>query len=268
MIEEIELEKVNLTKLLPDNILELFPENLILAALRGSLSHNTFIPDDQPNSTDDIDLIGVFMAPVNKYIGLDRPKETVEKFEGKFDLVSYEFMKTMKMLLKGNPNVFTLLWLKEDHYLYKNFYGRALVDNRNLFVSKRVYRAFSKYGENELRNINKTEFNGYMGAKRKKLVEKYHYDVRHASHCIRLLTMGMEFAQTGKLQVYRTKDAQELIDIKSGKWKLEDVKELALYRFMEAEAAYKKCDLPEEPDYDAVNKMTIEIMQDYILGST
>ena len=247
-----------------NKLIEMFPDNLILSSYRGSISHNTFIHNDHPNSTDDIDLMGVFFAPEDHYIGLNKSRETVEKYINAYDIVSYEFIKTITMLLKGNPNVFPLLWLKTDHYLYKNFYGRALIDNRDLFTSKHVYKRFAKYAENELRNTNKIEFHGYMGKKRKKLVETYLYDCKHASHCIRLLTMGIEFAQTGNLQVYRTHDAQELIDIKLGKWTLEEVKELAADKFSDAGKIFQNSDLPDEPNFELVNKLTKEILYDYL----
>ena len=42
------------------------------------------------------------------------------------------------------------------------------------------------------------------------MVWKYQYDVKNAAHLIRLLRMGTEFLETGRLQVYRTTDADEL----------------------------------------------------------
>ena len=54
---------------------------------------------------------------------------------------------------------------------------------------------------------------GYMGEKRKRLVEKFGYDTKNASHLIRLLRMGMEFLVDGELHVER-EDAKELLRIK------------------------------------------------------
>ena len=250
-----------------EQILDLFPQHTSLVMYRGSVSHNTFVPPEQPNSSDDVDLMGVYFAPVLKYIGLGKVKEVKESFIGQYDIVSYEFRKMVRMLLKANPNVMSILWLNKDHYLKSNLYGKALVDNRDWFVSKRIYRTYTKYAENELRKMDKKVFKGYMGARRKKVVETYGFDCRHASHCIRLLRMGYEFTTTGELTVYRTKDAQELIDIKNGKWTLEEVKDEANRLFGLAESAYKKCDLPEEPETAKVEKLVGEVMYDYITSN-
>jgi len=247
-----------------DKLLEMFPDNTILAGYRGSISHNTYVPKDMPNSSDDIDLMGVFMPPAKSYLGLDTPKEVKETMLNEYDLVSYEFKKTVRMLLKSNPNIMPILWLKKDHYLKKTFYGRALLDNRDLFSSKAAYNAYTGYAHSELLKINKTEFKGYMGAKRKKLVEMYGYDCKHASHSIRLLRMGVEFLDTGVLNVYREKDASELVDIKTGKWTIDEVKDEANRLFSLAKSQVDKSPLPKVPDVEAVNKIVEEIVYDHI----
>lgn len=250
-----------------ENLLKMFPKNTLLASYRGSVSHNTFIPPEDPNSSDDLDLLGVHLFSANVYLGLEKPKEVYESFVDEYDVVSYEFKKMIGMLLKANPNVMSILYLNKDHYLYKNFYGRALLVNRDLFVSTKIYKTFYKYAESELLRLNKNSFNGYMGKKRKRLVEEYGFDCKHASHCIRLLRMGYEFIQTGKLQVYRDKDAQELIDIKTGKWTLEEVKEAAKELFYKADKAFIVCDMPTEPRTKEVLKLVEDIMYDYIFSS-
>src|SRR5215471_4669238 len=77
------------------------------------------------------------------------------------------------------------------------------------------------------RKLHHEHFSGYMGEKRKAMVRKYQYDVKNAAHLIRLLRMGIEFLETGRLQVFRTSDADELKRIKRGGWTLEQVKQQA-----------------------------------------
>jgi hypothetical protein len=54
---------------------EVLVDNLILLGYRGSIAHNMYIPNTDPNSIDDIDLMGVFLAPENFYIGLGQHKK-------------------------------------------------------------------------------------------------------------------------------------------------------------------------------------------------
>jgi len=241
----------------------LFPDNTILLGYRGSVAHNMYMPNTDPNSVDDIDLMGVYMAPVDHYIGMHRTKETIEKFVDQWDVVNYEFKKFVSLLLKSNPNVMSLLWVRDNHYIERHEYGKTLIENRDLFVSKKAYHSFTGYAYSQLKRMTHLATEGYMGEKRKKLVEKYGYDCKNAAHCIRLLKMGMEFLTEGKLNVFR-EDAPWLLEIKRGMWKLEDVKDEAKRLFALADEAFVRTSLPSEPDYDKVNDMVKTIMFDYI----
>ncbi len=119
-------------------------------------------------------------------------------------------------------------------------------------------RTYQKKGENI----------GYMGDKRKRLVLEHGYDTKNAAHLIRLLRMGTEFLATGEMQVYRTTDRQELLNIKAGKWQLRDVKEEAERGFAACKEALAKSDLPEKPARDRTELLLIEILEDSLYQST
>ena len=74
--------------------------------------------------------------------------------------------------------------------------------------------------------------------------------------------MGIEFLNEGELFVDRSeKDASELLDIKAGKWTLEQIKKLANELFKLAKIAYDNSKLPEEIDYNKVNKLCVKLIQ-------
>ena len=252
-----------MTKLSFEKHKELFPDNTVLAGYRGSVAHNMYLPNIDPNSVDDIDLMGVFMAPVEHYIGITKTRETVELFRGQYDVVSYEFIKFVRLLLKSNPNVMSLLWIKDNHYIKRHEYGQLLIDNRDLFVSKLAYKSFTGYAYDQLKKIEKFNCAGYMGAKRRKLVETYGFDLKNSAHCIRLLKMSIEFLTTGELNVFR-QDAPMLLEIKTGKWTLEQVKEEAARFFKLADEAYIRSKIPDKPEYEKVEKIVKDIVYDYI----
>lgn len=113
--------------------------------------------------------------------------------------------------------------------------------------------------------LKKKLYAGYMGEKRKALADKYHFDVKNASHLIRLLTMCVELLDTCTINVYREHDAKTFIDIKKGKWKLEEVSELAEQLFAEIRDKYDACPLPDQPDYEMINSTTTEWLREYYL---
>ena len=63
------------TKDLDERILSAFSEfdlgkHCVLAAYMGSVSHNTYLPPTHPDSTDDVDILGVVIPPPRYIIGL------------------------------------------------------------------------------------------------------------------------------------------------------------------------------------------------------
>ena len=71
--------------------------------------------------------------------------------------------------------------------------------------------------------------------------------------------MGVEFLETGQLQVFRTSDADELKRIKQGEWTLEQVKEQAEQLFGRIKEADARSPLPPRPDEAAANALLTEI---------
>lgn len=242
-------------------VVKAFPFTPVLIGYRGSIAHNMYLHPEDPNSTDDKDMMGVFIASGGHYFGLDHI-ETVETTIKEYDIVSYEFRKFIRLLYKGNPNVLSMLWLDKKHYVHISEEGKALLAHKGVFVGKHVFHSFNGYAYSQLKRMESGSKEGYMGEKRKALVEKYGYDCKNASHLIRLLRMGIEFLNEGELHVSRP-DAPQLLEIKKGKWSLEKVKEEATYLFKRAEEAYDRSILPVKPDYDTVNELTQRILTSY-----
>lgn len=245
---------------------ELIPHTPILVGYVGSIAHNTFIPSNEPDSTDDKDIMGVVLGPKEIYIGLSNFEGT-NRFLGEYDVVTYEFRKYVRLLLKSNPNVLSLLWLDSHLYIYKDWRGDLLLRNRDLFVSKALYKSFTGYAYSQLKRMEAFNREGYMGAKRKALVEKYSFDTKNASHLIRLLRMGIEFLNEGILYVSRC-DRDDLIAIKRGKWSLEKVKTEAERLFRRAEESYDRCTLPAKPNFAKVESLVEDILFKHLCASS
>lgn len=233
--------------------------SIILEGFRGSHAHGTYVPQ-HPDSIDDVDLMTVIIPPVDYYLGL-KEFHTTEIKSGKWDIVVYDFKKFVSLLLKQNPNVLSLLWLQPSMYTVRTAIGEQLIKNRDLFSSREAYKSFTGYAYGQLKRMTHFQkYAGYMGEKRKKLVDKYGYDCKNSSHLIRLLKMGIEFLSTGQLNVLRH-DNEMLIDIKYGKWKLEKVQEEADRLFQLADQALIHSPLPIRPDFEKVNELCVKLLR-------
>jgi predicted nucleotidyltransferase len=236
-------------------------QQIILMGYRGSIAHGMYVPKIDPNSIDDKDVMGVCVPSAKYYLALENfgNSNTIEIKHEEWDIVFYEFLKFISLLIKGNPNVLSLLWLEPTHYITKTADGQLLLDNKNLFISKQVYHSFTGYAYGQLHRMTHNACEGYMGQKRKQLVEKFGYDTKNAAHLIRLLTMGIEFLNEGVLYVQR-KDATRLLEIKRGEWTLDQVKQEANRLFILAENTYIKSSLPVAVDENKINNLCVEIL--------
>lgn len=91
-------------------------------------------------------------------------------------------------------------------------------------------------------------------------LERSHgYDTKHAMHLIRLMRMGLEALQTGKLCVRRD-DAEQLSAIRDGALSFEELCAMAgdLQRSMAAAAAATQ--LPADVDYEQVDGLLVELL--------
>lgn len=231
-------------------------DSVILLGYQGSLAHGTYVE----GHIDDVDLLAVVVPGIEHYLGLRKwgRQGTKVTQRGKWDVTMHELRKFVSLCAKGNPNVLGLLWLED--YLYHTHAGRLLAAHRDLFATKAAYRSFAGYASGQLHRMTRAEnkYEGYMGAKRKALVDKYGYDPKNASHLIRLLLMGEEFLRTGYLRVKRP-DADMLMAIKRGEWSLLQVRTKAFELFKMTELARDESPLPDEPDMDAINHLCVQV---------
>lgn len=119
-------------------------------------------------------------------------------------------------------------------------------------LNKFLFKDVSKIDVSSLNKEELLEFRRYVELKM----------FKHASHLIRLLRMGIEFLNDGELYVTR-QDAQQLVDIKQGKWTLDQVKKEADKLFDHLKDAYYRSKLPTKPNYEAINDLCVELVRDH-----
>lgn len=89
------------------------------------------------------------------------------------------------------------------------------------------------------------------------------YDGKNMCHCMRLTRMGKELALGQGLNVERTYDREYLLSIKNHELEYDEIMAQANKEKAEMEEAIEKCTLPEQPDYEAVNKVLINARLKY-----
>lgn len=99
------------------------------------------------------------------------------------------------------------------------------------------------------------------------LEERFGYDVKHASHLVRLITMGKEILTTGKVKVFRD-DAEIFRGIRQGRWEYDQLIEWMDTQEAEIMEFYKfgTSPIPKTPDVEKLNDACVKIQEAFLSG--
>ncbi len=243
-----------------DSLRELARARLAPCALlrMGSHSHGTWVAPEEEFGTDDVDVLAILRPDAANALGF-HPLDDFRVQEGPLDLFACSWGKFVRLLVKSNPNVLGALWLPPDCEWAESDDSAFWLARRQraAFVSKQAYQSFAGYARAQLHKMRAQAYQGYMGEKRRTLVDRFGYDTKNAAHLVRLLRMCVEFLGTGDL-VVRRPDAAEIVGIKRGTWSLDRVEQEAERLFAAAERAWSDSRLPPEPDREAASRILLE----------
>lgn len=126
--------------------------NLVVLGLMGSHSHGTYLPPEEPNAVDDIDLMGFVVPPLRFHLGLERWQHWTLQVD-ELDVVLYSLEKATRLLLKSNPNIVGLLWLRDDEYVHRGKGFERLRRDRGIFSSRAAAETFAGYANDQLKRM-------------------------------------------------------------------------------------------------------------------
>ena len=157
------------------------------------------------------------------------------------------------------------------------------MDNKDAFVCQKSYHTFCGYAFSQKKKIvtkKKTyeQYVGYMDGGmspeeamkqleepiggRLEYYEKFGYDAKFASHLIRLFYEGLELLKEGEIHLPLHRN-NEVLAIKNGEVSLEEVMAMADKLNDRMDNLKDMTTLPSKPDWDRINVLQIEILEDY-----
>lgn len=242
---------------------EMAQRNLIYKVRTGSHMYGT-----RTENSDD-DYTGIFIPFKDYVLGLDRcdqvelstkkSSEERRNTKGDIDFVVYSLPKFIHLCLGNNPNIIELLYAPRNCKLLETSFSRDLIANRDMFLSKRCYHTFKGYAYSQRikLEVKKENMTG-----RRELADKFGYDTKFASHMIRLL-MECYNILVEKTLYFPLPQNNLVRDIKLGhydlKWVLEKADEIEKL----VDLAYAKSDLQHCPNMKEINKLQIQMLQEY-----
>ena len=126
---------------------EKLKDNIVFLVIAGSHAYGLNTEES------DLDIRGISMGTPDSILGM----ESFDVFEDKkTDTVIYSMKRFVEFAMKGAPNVLEILFSNPENILYcDEKIGKMLLDNRDMFLSKRIYYSFKGYAKNALKDAEK-----------------------------------------------------------------------------------------------------------------
>ncbi len=223
----------------------------------GSHAYGTNTPQS------DLDYKGVCIPPPEYYLGLKSineynaagGKNFTKNTAGDVDVVVAHINKFVRDAMNGVPNNLDVLFCRDEDIIHIDEFGKELRSIRKDFLSKALKHKFCGYARSQKHKIIIKKGNG---TGRQELINEFGYDAKFAMHAVRLLTSAIEILETGDYHTYRP-NRDLLMDIRNGKYTLEEVFEMIDDLDNKVENLYETSSLPDFPDFNKINKWLIDL---------
>lgn len=116
--------------------------NILFLTLSGSHAYGTNVEGS------DIDIRGVAGSP--EILGFNRFEQAIDN---RTDTVIYAVNKFVGLLAQGNPNIIELLGNDPELYVNMTPEGQMLLDNRELFLTRRIAYSYGGFANDQLRRL-------------------------------------------------------------------------------------------------------------------
>lgn len=136
----------------------------IFLAEHGSRAYGLATP------TSDIDIKGICIPPLEYYLGflknfeqsesmhalVSEDNDVLSRYHGKeVDSVVYSLKKFANLAADCNPNIIEVLYSSNEGIIKIDKFGQKLMENRDLFLSKKARWTFSGYAHSQLKRIER-----------------------------------------------------------------------------------------------------------------
>lgn len=236
--------------------------NTHLLVTHGSRLYNYHTPES------DYDFYGFVMPPkdilfphvsglINGFDDPPRWEQVQLQFtEGRkeYDFHVYNIVKFFRLLYDNNPNMLEVVYAPANRVAHATELGWHVIDNRRLFLSKRVVPKLRGYAFSQLGKLERKPT-----GKRAALVAEHGFDTKCASHVVRLVLQAEQILTIGTLTP--EVNGRILKSIRQGEWLLEEVKEYFKLKLVQLEGQLSVSSLPEQPDKDAVRTLLYECLE-------
>ncbi|TDQ01301.1 putative nucleotidyltransferase [Labedaea rhizosphaerae] len=213
--------------------------------------------------TDDHDEMGIYVEPAARVLGFGprtdhyiyrTQPEGARSGPGDVDLVMYSLRKYLRLATKGNPTVLLPLYAPPESVMATTALGDELRAMRRELLSQQAVHRFLGFLHSQRKRLLGQEKRNVPN--RPELIARYGYDVKYASHALRLAYQGLEIARDARLTLPMPEHERERVlrvkrgDVRDMHEALAEIDGVAAQ--VEQLLADGRTPLPERPDLDAI----------------
>ena len=228
--------------------------HLIYSCLAGSKAYG------RSSTNSDTDIRGIFL-PAAADVLLQKEIGTIRLKDG--DVEFHPIAKFFKLAANGNPNVLEWLFVREDHIFMMDCYGQKIRENRSLFLSQKLFSSFFGYAKGSWKTLSKL-----LETPMKPGSDAWNKARKHAMHIERLLTQLVQILETGSFCAWNPDYTEPFVTLQNSeiqKLILNPDYLCSLHSLQKRiEQAKASTILPEQPDYKALDRFRLEVMQDLV----
>jgi hypothetical protein len=147
------------------------------------------------------------------------------------------------------------LFVPRECVIFSTKLWETVRENRKLFLSKKLWPKCKGYAFSQMQKMSSNKREG----KRKALHDKYGYDTKFASHCVRLLLQVEQVMAEKDLDLQRNKE--QLKSIRRGEWSEQRVKDWFASKEKSLEKLYIESDLPYSPNEEEIKDLLMQCLR-------
>jgi len=180
------------------------------------------------------------------------------KEEGRqYDLTIFSIVKYFQLCMENNPNCIDTLFTPQNCVLHTTQVGNMVRENRRLFLHKGCWYKFKGYAFSQLHKMKGK--NPEEGSKRAELREKFGFDVKFASHVVRLMLECEMILAEGDLDLQRHKE--QLKAVRRGEVPVEEIEKWFNDKEKQLEKLYHDSKLRYSPDESAIKTLLLNCLE-------
>ena len=159
--------------------------------------------------------------------------------------------------MENNPNMIDSLFVPADCILTITKVGTIVRDNRRKFLHKGSWYKFKGYSYSQMHKMKNKNPEG----KRKELVDKFGYDVKFATHVVRLLNEIEQILIEQDIDLRKNND--QLRSIRNGEWSEQQIIDYFNNKEKTLEQLYIDSKLQHSPNENEIKEILLNCLEEH-----